>query len=261
VARDVTGLEAFFGHKRERELLAEFDPSGVPRHVAIIMDGNGRWAQRRGLPRIAGHRAGVKAIRETIETCDEVGVRFLTLYSFSSENWSRPEDEVKGLMSLFVEVLEAEFARLDEKGVRIVLIGREYDLPSATRDAFVRARERTKDNRGLTLVVALNYGGRSEIVDAARSLAASARDGIIGPDDIDETAIADRLYTAPAGIPDPELVIRTSGEMRLSNFLLWQVAYAELWVTSVLWPDFKRHDLLKALVDFQKRGRRFGGAE
>jgi undecaprenyl diphosphate synthase len=252
-------LHACFSHKRDRELLTDFDPARVPAHVAVIMDGNGRWASRRGLPRIAGHRAGAKAIRECIETCIELGVRYLTLYSFSSENWRRPEDEVKGLMTLFVEVLEAELSRLEEKGVRLVLIGREYDLPSATREAFLRAEERTRDNAQLTLVVAMNYGGRGEIVDATRAIAREAAEGRIDPDAVDESVVASHLYTAD--IPDPDLVVRTSGEMRISNFLLWQIAYAELWVTQVLWPDFKRGDLLRAVVEYGRRGRRFGGTE
>jgi undecaprenyl diphosphate synthase len=259
MAPGADSLRAFFGHKREQELLAEFNPERVPAHVAIIMDGNGRWAARRGLPRIAGHRAGAKAIRECIETCIETGVRYLTLYSFSSENWRRPEDEVKGLMTLFVEVLEAELANLEEKGVRLVLIGREYDLPSPTRNAFVRAQERTFGNEKLTLVVAMNYGGRDEIVDAVRHIAADVADGSLQLEDIGEETVARHMYTAPAGVPDPDLVIRTSGEMRVSNFLLWQIAYSELWVTAVLWPDFKRYHLLHAIVDFQKRTRRFGG--
>ena len=258
MAGDPDRLQAFFPHARERELLASFDPSRVPEHVAIIMDGNGRWAAKRGLPRIAGHRAGAKAIREAIEACDAVGIRYLTLYSFSSENWRRPEDEVKGLMTLFVEVLEAELARLEEKSVRLKLVGREYDLPSGTREAFLRAQERTKDNTGLTLVVAMNYGGRGEICDATRAIAREVAEGRLDPAAIDEDAIASHLYTA--GIPDPDLVVRTSGEMRISNFLLWQIAYSELWVTQVLWPDFKRYDLLRALVDYQKRARRFGGS-
>ncbi len=259
MAPSADSLKAFFGHKRERELLAEFDPERVPAHVAIIMDGNGRWAAKRGLPRIAGHRAGAKAIREAIETCIETGVRYLTLYSFSSENWRRPEDEVKGLMTLFVEVLEAELANLEEKGVRLVLIGREYDLPSRTRNAFLRAEERTLGNEKLTLVVAMNYGGRDEIVDAVRHIASDVVDGSLDLADIGEDTVTRHLYTTPAGIPDPDLVIRTSGEMRISNFLLWQIAYSELWVTSVLWPDFKRYHLLHALAEFQKRTRRFGG--
>jgi undecaprenyl diphosphate synthase len=260
VARGDDSLRAFFGHKREQGLLAEFDPVRVPAHVAIIMDGNGRWAAKRGLPRIAGHRAGAKAIRETIEAALELGIRYLTLYSFSSENWRRPEDEVRGLMRLFVEVLEAELANLEEKGVRLVLIGREYDLPSATRDAFVRAEARTECNQRLTLVVAMNYGGRTEIADAMRTIAEEVAAGTLQPDAVDEAAIARRLYTARAGIPDPDLVIRTSGELRVSNFLLWQIAYSELWVTPVLWPDFRRYHLLHAVVDFEKRQRRFGSS-
>ncbi len=259
MSADPKDLQAFFRHSRERELLASFDPGRVPAHVAIIMDGNGRWAARRGLPRIAGHRAGWKAIREVMDACDTLGVRYLTLYSFSSENWRRPEDEVKGLMSLFVEALEAELRGMEERGVRLKLIGRDRELPSATREAFVRAEERTKGNEGMTLVVALNYGGRAEIRDAAARIASEVAEGRLTPDGVTEDAIASRLYTA--GIPDPDLVIRTSGEMRVSNFLLWQIAYSELWVTQVLWPDFKRYDLLRAITDYQRRGRRFGGTE
>jgi undecaprenyl diphosphate synthase len=259
VAVDPTQITAYFHSARERELLSALDAERIPAHVAVIMDGNGRWAAKRGLPRIAGHRGASKAIRECIEACDKLGVRYLTLYSFSSENWRRPEDEVKGLMLLFVEVLQAELRGLEDKGVRLKLIGRDYDLPSSTREAFLAAQERTKDNPGLTLVVALNYGGRAELVDAFRSLASEVADGSRSPDSIGEDDLAAHLYTA--GIPDPDLVVRTSGEMRVSNFLLWQIAYSELWVTQVLWPDFKRYDLLRAVVDFQKRGRRFGGTK
>jgi undecaprenyl diphosphate synthase len=251
-------LQAFFKHRRDAALLASLDPQRVPRHVAVIMDGNGRWAEKRGLPRIAGHRAGWKAIREVMDACDTLGVRYLTLYSFSSENWRRPEDEVKGLMSLFVEVLQAELRGMEERGVRLKLIGRDYDLPSSTREAFLKAEERTKDNTGMTLVVALNYGGRSELSDATRAIAREVAEGRLSPDAVDEQTVASHLYTA--GIPDPDLVIRTSGEQRISNFLLWQIAYAELWVTSVLWPDFDRGDVLRAVTDFGKRARRYGGA-
>jgi undecaprenyl diphosphate synthase len=254
---DRTALEAYFHSARERELLASLETDRVPAHIAVIMDGNGRWAEKRGLPRIAGHRAATKAIRETMDACDRLGVRYLTLYSFSSENWRRPEDEVKGLMRLFVEVLQAELRGMEARGVRLRLIGRDYDLPSATRQAFIDAEERTRDNPGLTLVVALNYGGRAEICDATRAIAREVAEGRLAPDDITDETIASHLYTH--GIPDPDLVIRTSGERRISNFLLWQIAYAELWVTQVLWPDFRRYDLLRAILDFQKRGRRFGG--
>ncbi len=248
----------FFASKRERELLSQFDVSGTPTHVAIIMDGNGRWASKRGLPRIAGHRAGAKAIREVIAASIELGIPYLTLYSFSSENWRRPTDEVHGLMNLFVEVLERELGNLQKQDVRVRVIGRSEGMPEPTMQAFRRTEEKTADNQALTLAVALNYGGRTELVDSARAIARDVASGALSPGDIDETAIAERLYTT--GLPDPDLVIRTSGEMRISNFLLWQIAYSELWVTSVLWPDFKRYDLLRAVIDYQKRTRRFGGS-
>ena len=249
--------EAFFTHKRDRESLAVLDWSNVPAHVAIIMDGNGRWAARRGLPRAAGHRAGAKAIRESIAAAIELGVRYLTIYSFSSENWTRPEEEVSGLMSLFVEVLKIELENLQRMDVRVRVIGDIDAMPPATAAAFRDAIDATRDNGTLDLVVALNYGGRDEILRAARSLAAEAAAGVIDPSAIDESSISMHLYTA--GLPDPDLVVRTSGEMRISNFLLWQIAYSELYVTSVLWPDFKRGDLLRAVIDYQRRERRFGG--
>ncbi len=249
--------EAFFTHKRDREALAALDWSHVPAHVAIIMDGNGRWAQRRGLPRAAGHRAGAKAIRESIAAAIELGVRYLTIYSFSSENWTRPAEEVSGLMSLFVEVLKIELENLQRMDVRVRVIGEVDAMPSATAAAFRDAIDATRGNGALDLVVALNYGGRDEIVRAARSLAAEAVAGGIDPEAIDESSLSARLYTA--GLPDPDLVVRTSGEMRISNFLLWQIAYSELYVTSVLWPDFKRGDFLRAVIDYQRRERRFGG--
>jgi undecaprenyl diphosphate synthase len=254
---DASSRAEFFHSKRAAELLPEFDPSRAPRHVAVIMDGNGRWAEKRGLPRLAGHRAGAKAVREAIAAAIELGIGYLTIYSFSSENWARPRDEVSGLMTLFVEVLERELVNLERMKVRVRVIGDMSALPTATRDAFERCIARTAANPGLTLVVALNYGGRADITSAVRSLAADVRAGTLEPDSIDDDAVASRLSTA--GIPDPDLVIRTSGEMRVSNFLLWEIAYAELWVTATLWPDFGRTDLLKAVVDFQKRRRRFGG--
>jgi undecaprenyl diphosphate synthase len=247
----------FFKSKRAAALLAEFDPSRPPSHVAIIMDGNGRWAAKRGLPAIAGHSAGAKAVREAIAASLELGISYLTIYSFSSENWNRPEDEISGLMRLFIDVLEREVTNLMRMNVRVVVIGLMDELPSATREAFERVCAKTGDNTGLTLVVALNYGGRAEIVAAARALASDVANGTIRPDQIDEERLASRLSTA--GIPDPDLLVRTSGEWRVSNFLLWQIAYSELWITNVLWPDFNRADLLRAVVDFQKRDRRFGG--
>jgi undecaprenyl diphosphate synthase len=252
-----TSLERFFTTRADRATLARLDVASVPAHVAIIMDGNGRWAAKRGVPRLFGHRAGARAIRECIAASIELGIQYLTIYSFSSENWRRSAEEVSGLMGLFVEVLEAELDSLMREGVRVKVIGSEDGMPQATMQAFRRTEERTAGNRELTLTVALNYGGRAEITEAARSLARDVAAGVVDAAGIDEDAFAARLYTA--GQPDPDLVIRTSGEMRISNFLLWQVAYSELWVTSVLWPDFKRGDLLRAIVDYQKRSRRFGG--
>jgi len=254
---DASSRAEFFSGKRASALLAEFDASRPPGHVAIIMDGNGRWAEKRALPRLAGHRAGAKAVREVIAASIELGISYLTIYSFSSENWNRPKDEVFGLMSLFVEVLERELVNLERMNVRVRVIGELGDLPAQTRDAFARCVTRTAENSGLTLVVALNYGARADLTAAARAIARDVAAGIIRPDDVDEPLMAGRLSTS--GVPDPDLVIRTSGEMRISNFLLWEIAYSELWVTATLWPDFGRTDLLRAVTDFQKRTRRFGG--
>jgi len=250
-------LEAAFTTRTDRELLARLDIESVPRHVAIIMDGNGRWAAKRGVPRILGHRAGAKAIRESIAACIELGIEYLTIYSFSSENWRRSAEEVSGLMGLFVEVLEAEIGNLMAQGVRVRVIGSDADVPRQTMDAFRRTEERTSANDRLTLLVALNYGGRQEITEAVRAIAAECASGALEPSSITEETISSHLYTA--GVPDPDLIVRTSGEMRISNFLLWQLAYSEIWVTATLWPDFKRGDLLRAVIDFQKRARRFGG--
>jgi undecaprenyl diphosphate synthase len=251
------GQERFFHTKRDRELLAQFDAERVPAHVAIIMDGNGRWASKRGLPRVAGHRAGAKAVEEAIASSIELGIRYLTIYSFSSENWRRPADEVDSLMGLFVEVLRAKMRDLMRERVRVRVIGRLDDMPPATAKAYHEAMAETAGNDTLDLVVALNYGARNELLDAVRSVAHDAVAGTLDPASIDEAAFAARLSTA--GIPDPDLLIRTSGEMRVSNFLLWQIAYSELYVTPVLWPDFGRHEMLKAVVDYGRRERRFGG--
>lgn len=247
----------FFASPRGRGLLARLDTDRVPSHVAVIMDGNGRWAAKRGLPRVAGHRAGAKAIEEAIASAIECGVRYLTLYSFSTENWSRPRDEVSALMGLFVEVLSAKMPDLMSQGVRVRVIGRLGEMPARTAKAFRDAMRRTAGNDTLDLVIALNYGGRAELADAARSIAVEVAAGTLEPGDVDEAAVAGRLYTA--GLPDPDLLIRTSGEMRVSNFLLWQIAYSEIAVTDTLWPDFGRDDLLEAVVDYQGRERRFGG--
>ena len=254
---DLGSLDRYFADGPGEQTIQDLDPERVPTHVAVIMDGNGRWAAARGLPRIAGHRAGAKALRETIETAIHLGVGCLTIYSFSSENWNRSADEVTGLMGLFVEILGRELDNLQRMRVRVIVAGRTCDLPAATREAFQRSEAATADNDGMTLVVALNYGGRAEIVDAVRAIAGLVESGAMTADSITEGTVASHLYTA--GLPDPDLVIRTSGEMRVSNFLLWQIAYSELWVTETLWPDFDRHNLLAAILDFQGRTRRFGG--
>lgn len=237
----------------DREAL---DLSRVPKHVAIIMDGNGRWAKARGMERGEGHKAGIRAVREAITTCNDVGVRYLTIYSFSTENWKRPKDEVKGLMSLFAETMNAEILGLMDEGVRVKLLGRVEDLPLATRTVLQKAEKASAKNEGMTLAIAINYGSRTEIADAARSLAADVAAGKLTTDDVTEEALASRLYTA--GMPDPDLLIRTSGELRVSNFLLWQLAYSEFYITDVLWPDFDRYELLRALISYQERDRRFG---
>jgi undecaprenyl diphosphate synthase len=257
VCPDASSRTAFFRGKRASELLAEYEVDRRPTHVAIIMDGNGRWAEKRSLPRLAGHRAGAKALREVIAAAIELEISFLTIYSFSSENWARPKDEVSGLMALFVEVLERELVELERLHVRVRVIGETEALPAATRRSFDGCVARTASNDGMTLVVALNYGARNDIVRAVKEVVGEVCDGRLDSDAIDESLLHAHMSTAT--IPDPDLIIRTSGEMRLSNFLLWEAAYSELWVTHTLWPDFSRADLLKAVVDYQKRQRRFGG--
>ena len=228
----------------------------IPRHIAIIMDGNGRWAKERGLPRLEGHRAGAESVREVMEACIELGVEYLTLYAFSSENWSRPATEVSALMTLLDRFLDEKAKDLDRQNVRLLAIGQLDRLPAKTRALIERIQARTAGNTKMTLVLALSYGGREEIVAAARSLATDAVAGKISPADIDAELFASRLQTA--GIPDPDLLVRTSGEMRVSNFLLWQLAYAELYFTETLWPDVDATCLDAALVDFAGRERRFG---
>ncbi len=238
---------------------AQLDPARVPEHVAVIMDGNGRWAKKRALNRLRGHKAGIEAVRETIRCASDVGVRYLTIYSFSTENWKRPEDEVVGLMDLFAKTMLAEVDGLHEERVRVVTIGDASMLPQATRDAFDEAWEKTRGNDGMTLVVAVNYGARQEIlraVEGCMRAAAEAAERGVEIDEPVEDVFERGLYTH--GMPDPDLVIRTSGEMRVSNFLLWQIAYAEFVCTDVLWPDFDRYDFLRALLDYQGRARRFG---
>jgi undecaprenyl diphosphate synthase len=236
-------------------LLRRLDPRRLPRHVAIIMDGNGRWARSRNLPRVAGHRAGIESVRETVEASARLGIDVLTLYAFSRENWSRPRAEVRALMALIREYVRKELRTLLENGIRLNVIGRPDELPDAVRRELDRAVESTAAQDRLLLNIALSYGGRSEIVDACRAL---IREGV-APEDVDEAAIERRLYTA--GQPDPDLLIRTSGELRVSNFLPWQIAYSEIWITDTLWPDFRRADLFRALLGFQSRERRFGGVD
>lgn len=240
----------------EQQLLQSLDGDRLPRHVAIIMDGNGRWATRRSLPRMEGHRAGVRALRDTAEACSQLGISYLTVYAFSTENWERPQDEVGFLMDLLTSVLDKELPRLEKNGVRLRILGDRSRLPARVNRKLDEALARTPADGRLVLCVALNYGGRAEIVQAAKRLAADVSSGTLRPEDVDETRFASYLYTAD--IPDPDLIIRTGGEHRISNFLLWQAAYAELWITPVFWPDFRRIHLYSAIVDFQRRQRRFG---
>ena len=233
----------------------QLDTQNIPRHIAVIMDGNGRWAKKRGLPRVFGHRFGMRRVKEIVRACGSLGVSYLTLYAFSKENWSRPPAEVSSLMGLLREYLKKELAELQENDVRLRTIGRTEELPAAAREILLRSIEKTKNNKGLTLVLALNYGGRSEIVDGVNK--ALRAKGKSRPKTLDEKTFSTFLYTSD--IPDPDLLVRTSGEMRLSNFLLWQLAYSEIWVTPVLWPDFTREHLVQAIADYQKRERRFGG--
>lgn len=228
----------------------------IPTHIAVIMDGNGRWANARGLPRKAGHRAGAEAVREAMEICQDQGVQYLTLYAFSSENWNRPAAEITALMKLLQHFLRSKSKELQEKKVRLRAIGRLHMLPANVLRELEEAIEATSANDGLTMTLALSYGSREEIVDAARALAQKALDGEIKPEDIDRDSFSSHLYTA--GQPDPDLLIRTSGELRLSNFLLWQLSYAEIFISEKNWPDFRKADFLEAIEAFMARNRRFG---
>lgn len=252
-------LEHIFPNPPEGLDPRELRTEGIPQHVAVIMDGNGRWAKKRALNRLKGHKAGIEAVRETIRCASDLGVRYLTLYSFSTENWKRPAEEVAGLMDLFAKTMLAEVDALHEEHVRVRTIGDLSILPEETRAAFDEAWEKTRGNDGMTLVVAINYGSRQEMLHAADCL---MRYAVLTAEETGEVPSATEelfergLHTA--GIPDPDLLIRTSGEMRISNFLLWQIAYSEIVVTDVLWPDFDRYELLRALLEFQGRDRRFG---
>jgi undecaprenyl diphosphate synthase len=236
----------------EAQLASQVDFARLPRHVAVIMDGNGRWAASRHLPRVEGHRAGIDAVRDTVETSARLGISVLTLYAFSVENWKRPDTEVSALMGLLRHYLRLELKTLLKHGIRFRVIGQPDRLARDVREELQAAEARTASNTGMQFNIALSYGGRAEIVDAARR---AIREGVAA-DDLDESRFASLLYTA--GQPDPDLLIRTSGELRVSNFLLWQIAYAEIYVTDALWPDFRARHLLEAVVEFQKRDRRYG---
>ena len=238
-------------------LRQQLDIAKVPAHVAIIMDGNGRWAAKRNLPRAAGHRAGADSVRSAVETAARVGVKTLTLYAFSTENWKRPKIEVRALMDLLMEFIGKEVAALRQNNVRFQMIGRSEGLHISVLEQIRKAEISTFQNTGLQLNVALNYSGRAELTDACRALAREVAEGRLRAEEINEEVVSNHLYTSH--LPDPDLLIRTSGELRLSNFLLWQVAYSEIYVTDTLWPDFREADFYKAMLDYQKRDRRFGG--
>jgi len=251
--------KAKFSRSKAMELAPEFvDPIAVPRHVAIIMDGNGRWARARGLPRIAGHKQGAEAVRSTVRACSDLGISYLTIYAFSSENWKRPATEVDDLMGLLRLYIRRELVSLRGEGVRVRFIGDRSRLDIEINRLISESEENTKDNRGLIFTVALNYGGRQEILEAARVFAQNVRDGKLNPEDMNERLF--ESYLQSNDMPDPDLLIRTSGEQRLSNFLLWQSAYTEFLFTSTLWPDFKREHLEQAVYEYQRRERRYGGS-
>lgn len=239
-----------------QELPADLERERLPKHVAVIMDGNGRWAKRQGLPRIMGHKAGVDALKELLRCCKDWGIQALTAYAFSTENWGRPLEEVDFLMTLFERVLRKELREMVEENVQIRFVGNLSDLPRSLQAEIERSMANTRHNRDIQFTVATNYGGRQEIIQATRAIARQVQQGLIEPDNIDEALFERHLYTTEIG--DPDLLIRTSGEMRISNFLLWQMAYAEIYVTQSLWPDFDRTEFHRALYTYQQRDRRFG---
>lgn len=252
----------FFRKKKSsngEDLLDKLDKNNIPRHIAIIMDGNGRWAKKRNLPRTFGHRAGVETIRDIVKASSNIGVKYLTLYAFSTENWKRPPEEVTALMNLLIEYLKKEVDELNRNNVIVNYIGDISVLPQACQNELKAAFERTKGNTGLWLNLALNYGSRDEIKRAIKSIALEVKEGRLDVENIDDEIISSRLYTA--NMPDPDLVIRPSGEFRISNFLLWQIAYSEFWFSNVFWPDFSRENLYTAIYDYQNRDRRFGAVK
>jgi undecaprenyl diphosphate synthase len=237
--------------------MAKFEMENIPTHIAIIMDGNGRWARMRNLPRLIGHKQGVKTVKKIVSSCSRLGVKYLTLYAFSTENWKRPKIEVQGLMRLLKEFLRKEIEEMDKNNVRLMTIGDISKLPEFARQELKIAKQTLNDNKGLTVILALNYGAKSEIIDAIKRFSKDCMNGILNPENLDENIFSKYLYTA--GLPDPDLLIRTSGQMRISNFLLWQTSYTELYFTDKLWPDFDEEDLTLAIEDYSKRKRRFGG--
>ncbi len=251
-------LQALSPSERDWRIATQLDPKRLPGHIAIIMDGNGRWARQRNFPRIMGHKAGVDPVRTVVETCAQLRLEALTLYAFSVENWKRPRHEIEGLWRLLGFYLRRELPNLMQNEIQLMAIGRLESLPGSVQDELHSAVDKTAQNRGMRLNLAINYGGRTELVDAVNSILDTARvEGSLDALEVTEEAIAGHLYTA--GLRDPDLLIRTSGEMRISNFLLWQIAYAELYVTETLWPDFTRTELLEAILVYQNRERRFGG--
>lgn len=252
-------LKFFKGeHITENEEIS-LDMDNIPKHIAIIMDGNGRWAKKRKLPRTMGHKAGVETIRRVLKEADKLGVKYMTLYAFSTENWKRPKDEVNALMKLLIQYLRQEINELHKNGVKINVLGDMSKLPKECQEEIEKSALKTEKNTGITMNIALNYGGRDEILRAVKLISEDVSKGIIKSSEIDDTIFESYLYTK--GVPDPDIIIRPSGEQRLSNFLLWQCAYSEFWYSDICWPDFKESDLHRAIYDFQKRDRRFGGVK
>lgn len=241
----------------DQQLLQAINKDRLPAHVAVIMDGNGRWAQARNLPRISGHRAGIQSVREVVEGAAELGIQALTLFAFSTENWKRPAEEIEALMELLKEYIDRELDNLIKNNIRFIPIGRLYQLHPSVQEKLDQARRATLGCRGMRFYIALSYSGRADITDAVRRIGYDVATGRIQPEDLSESILDAYLYTA--GAPDPDLLIRTSGEKRISNFMLWQLAYTELWFTPILWPDFRKRHLYMAILDFQKRERRYGG--
>ncbi|MFZ5966554.1 MAG: isoprenyl transferase [Bacillota bacterium] len=247
----------FTSHRNETNSKLQLDLNNIPKHIAVIMDGNGRWAKSKGLPRTAGHKAGVEALRDVIRTASDIGVAYLTLYAFSTENWKRPKEEVTALMQLLVTYLRLEIKELHSNNVKICTIGDISKLPDSAIREINDAVNLTKENTGLQVNIALNYGGRDEIIRAVKRMIQAVEDKTLTIDDVDESIFSQYLYTQ--GIPDPDLIIRPSGEYRISNFLLWQIAYSEFWFSDIYWPDFNGEHLIHAIHDYQNRERRFGG--